>query len=271
METYKDASKNGLGEPELSWPINMLWIGSALGIIEKISIRSFQQQGHMVRLHTYEEVAGVPDGVEIVDASTTAPWDTMAPLVALNHQRASDFFRYRLMRAGAGIWADTDFVCLAPLKVFNGILMGFETPTSINSALLYLDGTSPILKEALRGMRPGKIPSWIPPRARRTAQLKRLLRMPIGPETYRGWTTFGPMAVTELARTHGLSHLAEPVDVYYPLPYERWRDVWEPGSSFETYRTERTKAIHLWHSAHGDAKAPPASSALGRIAAELGV
>ena len=249
----------------------MLWIGSALGLIEKISIRSFQQHGHRVRLHTYEDVAGVPEGVEIVDASATAPWEDMARLVTRNHQRASDIFRFRLMRAGAGIWADTDVLCVAPIKVYDGILMGLETPTSINCAILYLDGNSPILKEALRGMRPGKIPSWVPPRTRRNALLRQLLRRPNGPEAYKGWTTFGPMAMTELSRRYGLSHLAAPVDVYYPLPYERWRDVWEPGSSFDTYRTERTKAIHLWHSAHGEAKVPPATSALGRIAAELGL
>ena len=41
-------------------PINMLWVGSSLGRIEQLSIASFLSAGHRVKLHTYGDIANVP-------------------------------------------------------------------------------------------------------------------------------------------------------------------------------------------------------------------
>lgn len=50
-----------------------LWIGGALGLIERLSLRSFVAHGHPVALYSYTEIGSVPPGVEQRDAAEVLP------------------------------------------------------------------------------------------------------------------------------------------------------------------------------------------------------
>ena len=252
--------------------INMMWMGSPLGFTERLSILSFLRHGHPVRLHVYDEPAGLPEAVELVDASETVDRAQMESLRTPNGSYAlgSDFFRYQLLLKGAGIWADCDMLCLSPIRVYNGILCGWETPASINSAILYLDPQSRILKGALRTFQQNHVPRWVSFRQQARLYLRKATLRGFAPPELN-WGTYGPAAMTALTKKHGQAHFADPVDVFYPLPVRRWKDVWKPASSFNEFLTERSKTIHLWHSNHDDFERPPSSSAVGRFATELGL
>ncbi|MDC9824093.1 hypothetical protein PRN20_10120 [Devosia sp. ZB163] len=183
---------------------------------------------------------------------------------------ASDYFRYLLMRKGVGLWSDCDMLCLSPIRIYNGVLFGLETPASINSAILYLDPQSRILKGALKAFRRNYVPRWVALDHQFGLYLRMVTFRGFSPPDLR-WGSYGPRAVTALAKRHGLAHYADPVDVYYPLPVRRWADAWKPASSFNEFLTERSKTIHLWHSNHTENKRPPADSAVGQFAADLGV
>ena len=49
--------------------IKGLWIGTELGKIERLCIRSFQKQGHIFELFTYGEVKGIPEKTIIRDGN----------------------------------------------------------------------------------------------------------------------------------------------------------------------------------------------------------
>ena len=53
-----------------------LWIGDHLGRVERACIRSVARH-HKVALYAYDYVRGVPDEVELRDASAILPYETV--------------------------------------------------------------------------------------------------------------------------------------------------------------------------------------------------
>ncbi len=97
----------------MSDAIQSLWIGSALSTMERLSLTSFVAAGHNVHLYTYDDVAGVPEGVELRDANAILPRSRIFRYA--EHDTVSgfsNFFRYKLLLERGGWWVDTDVVCL---------------------------------------------------------------------------------------------------------------------------------------------------------------
>lgn len=252
--------------------VNMLWIGAELGMVEHLAMISYMKQGHTVRLYVYDTLDSVPNGVELLDAGQFMPFD-IAQSLWVRHNGgswalASDYFRLKLMQAGAGLWSDTDMICLHPIRHENSPLFGWESTTSINTALLYLEPGSPIVADVLAALRPSRVPYWMPLRRQLKWWGRRLRSKPFDPTSFR-WGMYGPEAMTALAKRYRITHRAQPVDVFYPVPLAQWQIPFSPNSSFDQFITERTKAIHLWHSRFGGSR-PPSSSAIGKLAASLG-
>jgi hypothetical protein len=89
-------------------PCVTLWIGPALGPVERACLTTIVSQGHQLTLYCYEEPAGVPAGVVVADAAEILPEGDI-------RAHFSDHFRYELQRRNAGIWVDADVYLLAPL------------------------------------------------------------------------------------------------------------------------------------------------------------
>jgi hypothetical protein len=255
--------------------INMLWIGGPIGYIERLSIVSFLTAGHPVHLHAYDEVGEVPAGVTLVDAALTAP---RQQILKLRYRKsgsfalAANYFRLLLQLQRKGIWADIDMVALAPFDFPDETLFGFEAPRRVNNAVLRLPPDSPALLELLAEFRPNAVPWWIPDQRKRQLALRRFFRIPFGPQDHR-WGVYGPTGLTALATKHGLIDRAQPIDVFYPVHYRKVRALFEPGSTIETFTSERTVAVHLWNNKLGELRrAPPSGdTAAGRLLRRFGV
>lgn len=253
--------------------VNMFWIGDALGVVERLSIRSFQEQGHAVRLHHYGRVQNIPGGTIEADAAETMPFDFAMTLRAKprgGFAIAADYFRLKLMTQSAGIWSDCDVVCLQPIELDDecqGLFGRVSDSADICNAILYLPQSSPVTNHILRGFTRNRIADWVPWKRRLRLWGRRLTFRSFGPPDYR-WATFGPIALTAVAEKYGISHLAAPPEVYYPLPMEKWRAPREPNSTIEQFITERSRTVHLWQS-YDDGQAPAKTSAIGRLATQL--
>jgi len=232
-------------------PVNVLWVGGTLGPVEQLSILSFLNAGHRVRIHAYDSIGNVPPGTELVDAALTVPRQRMEEL---RHARSgsyslsADLFRYVLQAQGAGIWADLDMICVGSIPAAHTVF-GFEVSDRLNIAILYLEKSLPIIDELVGLFRDNFIPPWVDPKVARKRRLKRWLpgyriRPAILP-----WGTYGPMALTELASKHGLLDRAAPIPVFYPLAFEDAHRSFDPAFSFESIVQESTRTIHLWNEA----------------------
>ncbi len=245
-----------------------LWIGDSLGPVERACLRSVMRQRHTLALYCYREPRGVPNGVEVRDASEVLP-----EAAILRHERGSvalfsDWFRYELQRRALGTWVDTDNYLLARLDMERPYLFGkqiVEPPRpwrrrqreSIAAGVLRLPADSPMLPPLLEQFeRPG-IPDWVTWYSAARANVRRLItgnfdlsRLP--------WGTAGPFAVTALAERYGLSSEALPIDVFNPVPWYQARWIVDPEVRLEDLVTDKTVGVHLWNECIKDFKDRPA-------------
>lgn len=242
-----------------------LWIGGSLGAVERACLKSVLRQGHRLTLYCYSEPIGIPKGVEVQDASLILPGS-----VVVRHRRGSvapfsDWFRYELLKRGAGTWIDTDMYLLRPLDEEAEHLFGEERPGVINNAILRLPSTSPILEEVLAPFE-GTVPAWLAPRYRLTSQLRKWLGRGVNVGAMP-WGTTGPAALTAAAAKFGLSAFALPQTAFYPVPWERADWIIDPSLDLQQMVTTETVGIHLWNECIRDIKAqsPPEGSFLQRL------
>ena len=95
--------------------IQSLWIGDRLSTMERLCITSFLEHGHPFHLYVYDEVANVPRGVILEDATEIMPRDKIFRYK--EHDSVSGFsnlFRYKLLLERGSYWVDSDEICLAP-------------------------------------------------------------------------------------------------------------------------------------------------------------
>ncbi|WP_296742587.1 hypothetical protein [Mesorhizobium sp.] len=255
--------------------VNMLWIGDRLGRIELLSVASWLNCGHPVRLHAYRPIANVPAGVELIDAEATVPFADMKRLrytKSGSYALGANYFRYRLQLAGAGLWSDIDMVCLKPVNFEGDCLFGLEDETLINNAILYLDAGLPMATELAGLFRTNRLPPWTRMRRARKARVKRFFGLPVRPADLP-WGTLGPAAVTALAHKHGLFERAQPRNVFYPLHFKQAAAVYDPAVSLESMLYEETLTLHLWNEALRELRdtTPPSGSPLAKLYAQFGI
>jgi len=227
--------------------VHSLWIGPRLGPIGAACLASFAAAGHKVHLHAYEAPADLPAGVTLVDASATMPKSRI-----IRHRQTqslalfSDMFRYRLLRNGADIYVDCDVYCLKPIEAGDHVF-GFETDTQINGAVLGLPAGSRLLQALIAASEDPKfIPPWQPRRKQRWQRLRTRLGLHPGVAAM-GWGTLGPKALTHYAKAFGVEHLAQPIDVFYPVDCKRVTALFDPGLTLGDITTRRTRCIHLYN------------------------
>lgn len=98
-------------------PVQSLWIGDRLTVMERLAIHSFLANGHPFHLYTYEPVEGVPEGVSLFDARKVVSEDRVfkySENQGGGYQGFADIFRYELLYQRGGWWVDMDVVCLRP-------------------------------------------------------------------------------------------------------------------------------------------------------------
>lgn len=211
----------------------------------------------------------MPEGVELRDAADILPESTIIRHHSGSVSLFSNRFRYALMARGLGTWLDADAYLLKPLESERPYLFGACDLGWINGAILRLPPDSPVLPPLLELFEERTVPPWLPWRARAGAAW-RLARTGRSGLSHMPWGSAGPRALTAMLRAHGLLHLAEPADVFYPVA---WTDAdWlrDPAQPVEEKITERTVSIHLWNERikHFKDLPAPAGSFLERLQEE---
>ena len=222
-----------------------LWIDEGFGAVERACLRSVLRQGHGLTLYCYREPIGIPDGVELRDASAILPETAVVRHRGGSVAPFSDWFRYELLKRGLGTWIDTDMYLLRPLDEEAEHLFGEERPGVINNAVLRLPPDSPALADLLEPVR-GATPAWLPARHRASSHVRKLLngRVDVGAMP---WGTTGPAALTAVTSKLGISSCALPPPVFYPVPWEQAVWILDPALRLDQMVTEATVGIHLWN------------------------
>ncbi|WP_298215281.1 hypothetical protein [Acidocella sp.] len=224
-------------------------------------LASFPYHGQTLRLYAYDANLPVPPGVELADAREICPDHDLINRYFVDGKTSfskfSNYFRYLLLRAGAGCWVDADLLCLRPptighLSHIFGRQFPQGDPWEINGAVLKLPPTSPCL-----------------------ADLARIALEAAGLDS--GWGVIGPELLTRLCYQHNLQNLAQDQAMFYPLsPDAFWRVLFPDEYESVRVATEQTQMLHLWYnnyqrSGYDKQMAPPPGSFLHRAFEKLGV
>ncbi len=185
----------------------MLWIGPRLSALERLSLRSFLAHGHPVRLFTYGDVEGIPEGVEHHDGREILP-DTSLFTYAEGFGRGSyaafsNLFRYKLLLEHGGIWSDADVVCLRP----------FEFP----EYAVAVERNPPLATQGRPSVRLGNCVLKAPRNSR--ALLECYTAAEAADKSAVRWGDIGPRLVTDVFMRHGLQRFAMPAEAMCPLDW----------------------------------------------------
>ena len=254
--------------PPAQVPCNTLWIGPALGPVERACMRSVLRHGHRLILWCYQQPEGVPQGIELADAAELLPETSIVRHRGGSPALFANRFRYELQRRGKGIWVDTDLYLLRPLPD-RVPLMGLEDQDTINNAVLHLAPDSPLLPPLLSLFEERQVPPWLPLRSRIREHVRRLRtgRVALG---QMPWGVAGPRALSALARRFGVFDQALPPEILYPVHWTAAAWIFDPAQRLESQITAKTVAVHLWNECIKDAKnrPPRPGSFLARLHAE---
>jgi hypothetical protein len=227
--------------------IHMFWHGPALSRMERLAVASFLHHGHAVDLHVYDEPRGVPAGARVRDAADILPRESL-----FLHRRTgsvalfADWFRYRLLAARGGIWADMDVACLQPLTYPQAEIFAWEDERQVNNAILGLPAGHPLacwLAESCEN--PNRIHAYDGWRLRLRKLRRRYLQ---GDRRDRlRWGELGPKGLTAAARHLGYLERALPSAHFYPVPAARWRTLFESAPGGALSWGAECRAVHLWN------------------------
>jgi len=199
-----------------------LWVGSALSVMERLSIASFLRNGHEYHLYTYNEVSNVPTGTIVKDGNRVLPASEIFQYKDRpSFAGFSNFFRYKLLLERGGWWVDSDMVCL---RYFD-----FPEPYVFSSEV----NAGRVVTNA--GVIKAPVGSEPIAHAWRVCQTKKPDKL--------AWGETGPGLMSEVVRKYQLDKYQKPYYIFCPI--SDWRKLLEPfvaGVHAEAY------AIHLWNS-----------------------
>ena len=147
-------------------PVHTLWVGSELGPLELLCIKSWLRQGHEVFVHSYERIP-LPEGAKSFDASALC-----SPRKVFRNRNGSlapfsDVYRVLILQAYPVLWLDTDVFLLRPFDFGPNVIVkeGNGSDARANNSVMRLRQDHPILLEVLnRWQRPWKAIPWDHPR-----------------------------------------------------------------------------------------------------------
>jgi len=228
---------------------NALWIGGDLGPISAACLSSFLRRGHRVVLHCYDVPKDAPQGIELSDAESVLPTSRIIRHKATgSFSLFSNLFRYELMQQSRGLWIDCDVYCVRAIVRTGDYVIGWQTPTSLNGAVLRMPSGSPALGwlKSIFAERSPLLP-WLDPAE--AAEFAR--RRKAGEDFDLGdlpWGVAGPRALTHVFRAMGLSWNARPPCVFYPVPFHRGPALLQK-TDLRAFISPNTLTVHLWNEA----------------------
>jgi hypothetical protein len=208
--------------------VQSLWIGTDLPTLQRLSIRSFLEQGHVYHLYAYEEVGQVPEGTTICDASTILPQESIfcyqEGFGRGSYSAFSNLFRYRLLFEKGGWWVDTDVVCLRPFDFEDDFVFATEHKHDCRDTAASCVIKSPARSEYLRYCLD-------------VCEAKDKAKII--------WGEIGPDLMDEAINGFNLTSHRVPAYVFNPIDYFDFADILKPD--FDMSRLSDSHAVHLWN------------------------
>ena len=201
-----------------------LWVGKPLTKIEILCLSSFVYHGHSFNLFVYDMDMSVPVGITKIDAREIISEDKIFK-TDNSYGPFADMFRYKMIQKTGLTWTDTDNICLQKKWKFPEYLFGMQ------------GGPHKIVANGL--IRAPKNSSFI-------SELVEIS------ETYNKkkikWGEIGPQLVTEKIHKYQLEKYIQEPEVFYPINYWEWKDIFNPAMRNKVLRkSAHSHTLQIWN------------------------
>jgi len=203
--------------------IQGLWLGAPFTTMERLSIRSYQANGHEFHLYCYDDIKGVPEGTVIKDGNDIVPVEHIKRFNCL--AQFSNFFCYALLNKG-GWFVDLDNVCLKPYDFQSDYVFYRDAQyTTITFAVAKSPANSPLMQacyDILNNM-----------------SQEELDKAP--------YQALGPELMKRMVPQFGLEQFAQPGYTFDPIRWDRTASLIDPKMQWPMFG--RAYSAHLFHGA----------------------
>jgi hypothetical protein len=192
--------------------------------MERLSISSFQSNGHPFHLYVYQQMEGIPPATIVKDANEILPSSAIFTYREYEtYAGFANFFRYKLLLEKGGWFVDLDTICLKPFEfaepyVFTSQLR--DGKSEVNLAAMKMPSHSEIMRRA-----------WDTCRLFDTTELR--------------WGQSGPELIARGVNECDLGRYVQGAQEFCPVHFPEWRRVLEPGIPWSA--DLRPQAVHLWN------------------------
>ncbi|MBI1247230.1 hypothetical protein GC197_05220 [bacterium] len=232
--------------------IQTLWIGDRLTRLERLCLASFVYHGHPVDLYVYDEIAGVPDGVTLMDANEIVPQEQVFTYFGGSYAGFADLFRWKMLYDRGGCWIDADMLCIRPFQFDEPIVFGREIDLAKNiswtaavGVLIFPQGSEVCAYMVDRCLNPHRID-----RRDRLKDISRKLyrRYVSGNIVPVGWgSAGGPVGFSHAMAKFQLKRYEVPTTVFYPVSGAHWESPFDQTYSQCPQLYNATLGVHLWN------------------------
>ena len=227
-------------------PIQSLWIGPELSLLEQLSITSFLKNGHPYELYIYDEVSGIPEGTTVRDANEIIPEKCIFTTRGTSVACYSDWFRWELLYRNGNYWADMDMVCLRPFNYADDIVFGNYCSDSPAIGVLKFPKNHP-LPEFMAAI--CKHPNRVLPYDSKRIRRKKFKRFLLGNRRNNiDWgEAGGPRGFKQALIHFDLLDRGLPFTAFYPIAPGNWDCIFDETLKHDVQLFADTRAIHLWN------------------------
>ena len=201
--------------------------------MEQCSAISFMRHGHPYHLYVYDHVDGIPDGVVIKDANEILNRDRIFKYSGIDSYAGfANVFRYKLLFERGHYWADTDMICLRPVRIDGEHvfarqrlpLLRLRRPC-LNGCMMRAPEGSPVMKACYEAS---------------IAKDPKALQ----------WGEIGPRLLTAVVSRQGYDRFCAAPSAFCPIDFWKWRDIICPHAwvrARNRFRMRNSFAVHLWN------------------------
>lgn len=201
-----------------------LWVGRPLNKIEITCLSSFIYHGHDFKLFVYDMNLKVPDGIEKVDANQIIPKDKIFK-TDNSYGPFADMFRYKMIQQTGLTWTDTDNICLQNKWKFSEYLFGMQGGPHkiVANGILRAPQDSLFINELVSISESYD-------------------------KTKIKWGEIGPQLVTEKIKEHKLNSYIQPPEVFYPVNFWEWKQIFIPEDINKVLRScSNSHTLQIWN------------------------
>jgi hypothetical protein len=201
-----------------------LWVGRPLSKIEQTCLASFVYHKHDMIFFVYDMDLAVPKGVVKRDAREILPENKIFK-TDNSYGPFADMFRYNMIQKTGLTWTDTDNICLQNRWRFPDYLFGMQGGPHkiVANGLLRAPKNSPLIKDLVN--------------IANDFDKKKIK-----------WGEIGPQLLTEKIHEYKLNKYIQEPQVFYPVHYWEWKDLFDPEKRNVVLRkTRNSHTVQIWH------------------------